>query len=262
MGRLGIIVLVFFSGFILIFGNIHWNKTIAKEAVTKEAIASNQSKAYNRENKEKYSSLQLAGNWSEQAQTTLKNKLEQDEPFVISVVGTKVIDQDDFSIFDNVEDEVSKAYGSDVSLGKYIYEGTSIDFINDETAAKVNSAKPDMIILEPASLADNGEVRSEDAVENLAAIIETFKVHNPDVSVVLMDPLPLYEAVHYPREVEELREYAANNDIPYIHHWDKWQMDEGTEMEKYLKDDKRTPNEEGFAIWVDAVKDYLIKESE
>ena len=261
MGRLGIIVLVFFCGFILIFGNIHWNRTIAKEAVTEEAVAGNQVKSKNGENKKQYSPLQLAGNWSEQAQATLKEKLEKDESFVISVVGTNVIDDDEFSIFENVEDEVSKAFGSDVSLGKYIYEGTSIDFINDETAAKVNSANPDMIILEPASLADNGVVRSEDAVENLAAIIETFKAHNPDVSVVLLDPLPLYEAVHYPREVEELRKYATENNIPYIHHWDKWQMDEGTEMEKYLQDDKRTPNEEGFAIWVDAVKDYLIKKS-
>ena len=116
-----------------------------------------------------------------------------------------------------------------------------------------------MIILEPAALADNGEVRAEHAVENLSSIIDDFKAHNPDVSVVLVDPLPLYEAVHYPREVAEIRTYAEENNIPYIRHWDKWQMDEGTEMEKYLKEDKRTPNEEGFGIWLEAIGDYLVK---
>ena len=263
MDKIGIIVLILFSGAIVFIGNKHWNETIAKEAVSEASVSGNiEEEVKYTAVEEINSTLEFAGNWSEQARNVLKSKQQEGIPFMISIVGTQAIDHPDYSIFANLSKQTSDVYGIDVKMGKYIYDGTSIDFVNEETAGKVNAANPDMIILKPAALADNGEVRLEHSVENLASIIADFKAHNPDVSVVLVDPLPLYEAVHYPKEVAEIRLYAEKNSIPYIHHWDKWQMEEGTEMEKYLKEDKRTPNEEGFGIWLEAIGNYLVKGSE
>lgn len=253
MNKLGLLFLFICCGIVMVFGNQHWNEQIEEAASAKES-----SHEENKTEKPSSHPVSLAGNWSEQSRENFASHVNEETPFVISIVGTEMMDHSSFSIFDHVSSAVSEAYGSAISLEKYIYEGTSMEFVNEDTAEEVNSANPDMILLEPASLADNGEVRAEDAVENLQTIIEAFEDHNPDVSVILIDPLPLYGAVYYPNEVDEIREYAEANDIPYIHHWDKWKMDEGTEMEKYLSEDQRTPNEEGFTLMLKKIEDYLI----
>ena len=50
----------------------------------------------------------------------------------------------------------------------------------------------------------------------------------------IQPPHPLYQATYYPVQVEALAQYAEDNDIPYLNHWEAWPDQDSKEIKDYL----------------------------
>ena len=110
--------------------------------------------------------------------------------------------------------------------------------------------KPDVLILEALTLADNGNVEVEDNHDNISTIIQELQSINEDLYVILMPTHPIPNATIYPKQVDALKEYAAENDYTYIDHWEAWpDYTNEAELMEYLNEDKSAPNEKGIEIW-------------
>ena len=81
--------------------------------------------------------------------------------------------------------------------------------MNEDEAEEVIAAKPDMIIFEPFTLKDNGEVAIDDSLENTATTLAAITESLPETEVILQPPHPLYNATYYPRQVEALAGFAS-----------------------------------------------------
>lgn len=71
---------------------------------------------------------------------------------------------------------------------------------------------------------------------------------------------PIYGATYYPRDVEKLKKYAEEKEIPYLDHWKAWPSEEL--LKNYLVDTQDTPNKKGHTLWARYLEDYFISHQE
>ncbi len=119
-----------------------------------------------------------------------------------------------------------------------------------------------MIILEPFILKNNGEVSVEHSLKHLKTIMDKVKSANPETTFILQPPHPLYNAKHYPNQVEDLKEYAAENNIPYLDHWTAWFDQTKEEFKEDLSKDNSQPSNKGHKVWAEYLIDYLISQEQ
>ena len=115
---------------------------------------------------------------------------------------------------------------------------------------------PDILLLEPFLLKDNGKIRIEDSLDAVTSIISSYRNANEDLIVILQPSNPLYDSKFYPLQVKKLKEYAEENEYIYLNHWKAWPELDNVEMEDYLTEDSK-PNHKGHQIWAKYLVDYF-----
>ena len=120
--------------------------------------------------------------------------------------------------------------------------------------------QPDLILFEPFILKDNGEVGIDHSLENASAVIASVKESLPQTEVILQPPHPLYKANFYPKQVEELQQFAEDNGITYLNHWEAWPDKNSEEIKEYISEDASQPSAKGHQLWADYLIDYFIAE--
>lgn len=176
----------------------------------------------------------------------------------IAFVGTSALGKGAGGWSDMVEKQLETAYGTSfVDVVTYQYDGGSSGFLTSSLAEEIASASYDIVFLEGFTLEDNGEISIDQSLANVGAIVDLLVSGNPDVQIILQPPHPIYAAVNYPRQVEQLKAFAEERGLPYFDHWTNWPDYTSDEILQYLTDDNM-PSGTGHQLWAEAIMNYFV----
>ncbi|MBT2689210.1 SGNH/GDSL hydrolase family protein [Bacillus sp. ISL-47] len=242
---------------ILILGNLHWKE---KTAVIKPEAAESKTEVADQEtNTASAGILKLAANWPKESQELLKKRIEEKKPLKIHIVGSEALGEGANSWPELLKAELMEAYGeSTIDVKISSHDLNSLEYINEDTQQELIAEKADLVILEPFTLKDNGVVTIEDSLLNVDTIISDTKDSNPNLTFILQPPHPLYNATFYPVQVENLKQFAEQNNITYLDHWTAWPDQTSQEMKEYLSSNNSQPSEKGHEVWAEYLVEYFI----
>ena len=160
-----------------------------------------------------------------------------------------------------LEELLNEGYDNDFfEIQTYSYERlTSLEVIEQGFHDEVASFKPDLLILEPFMLANNGVVSVNDSLVSMELIIDAFERENEDIIILIQPPQPMYGSFYYPQQVEDLKNYVLENDMFYVDHWEAWPDIEDDELLNFTSADYYVPTQEGHKLWAEALRKYFIR---
>ena len=246
MKYLGTMTLIVLCIGVLIAGQMHWTNKI-EQASTVKATST-----------EKKSSSNEKLPFQEVQDVELKETMElaawNHGSARILIAGSDSMGTEEEGLAEQVSKRLEEAYGDAVKVKHLQYDGNSIDFLAENKVEDYVDFKPDVFIYEPLLLNSNG---IEDAVmttnDMIDTVLEALQAENEGLYTIVTPPNPIYGATYYPREVDDLKEYAEKQDITYVDHWNAWPDHQSVEVKNYLNDAQSAPNEEGVKIWADEI---------
>jgi hypothetical protein len=202
--------------------------------------------------------LPFTKNWPKTSVETFKQAIKQQRPFKIVIAGSPALGGEKGWAAETKR-RLLETYGDHyVSVNIKEYDLNSADFIRENKHQELADLQPDMLILEPFILKSNGVVAIEDSLDYLTTLIETVKHSSPQCTVILQPAHPIYKAKIYPNQIALLKQYAEEQQIPYLDHWGIWPNPDTEEIKQYLSPDQSQPNERGHKVWGKFVSAYLI----
>lgn len=242
---------------ILILGNLHWKEktTIIKPEAAETKTAAEGSAI----DTASEAVIQVAANWPEESKEILKKRVAEGKPFKIQIVGSAALGEGPASWPEILKAQLQKEFGEsviDVSINSY--DQNSLSYTSDNKQQNIIEAKPDLVILEPFILKDNGAVAIEDSLANTKNIMEDVKAANPETTFIIQPAHPLYNSQFYPIQVQNLKEFAEESKVTYLDHWTAWPEQDNQELTDYLSDDNSQPSEKGHEVWAEYLVDYFI----
>ncbi|CAH0346451.1 SGNH/GDSL hydrolase family protein [Bacillus sp. CECT 9360] len=240
----------------LVFGNVHWKEQIESSVNSSSAAKRN---AEDRTEEEKL--LSYASNWPKESKRLYEKKLQEKKPFTILFAGSKAMAANENGWPVEVKEQLADVYGDTVTVKVKQFDLNSMEFVQQNKQQVLIKEKADMIILEPFTLADNGEVNIKDSFDNIRRIIQDVKESKNDTTFILQPPHPLYQATYYPQQVEDLKNFAKENKLAYLDHWTAWPDPNSEEMLSLLAEDRESVNANGHELWAEAIEEFLIEGS-
>lgn len=243
----------------IVMGNIHWKGKISEASISEPATKNPQvetSKASpHREDLIKY-----IGNWPKESQELYKQRLSEGKPFKLLLVGSNSLGNETYNLPDDLADQLDTTYGDTVQVDGLIYDLMSSQFVLQNKQEDLIEAKADLILLEPFTIKDNGNVPIDESLANITSIIKDVTSDRKETQFMLQPPNPLYKATYYPNQVKELEKYAKVNKIPYLNHWSNWPDLSSENMKDVLNEDRELPNENGYKIWSLYLEEFFVKQ--
>ena len=133
-------------------------------------------------------------------------------------------------------------------IDTFTYGGISSDFVEDDAGMKSLEKAYDLVLFEPFTFNDNGRILVHENHGNIESVMDHFESSNEDTVFILHPPQPIHEASIYPKQVEELKGFAEEHDIPYIDVWESWPDYNTEELTDYL-DGEGHVNSAGVELW-------------
>ncbi|MBS4206719.1 SGNH/GDSL hydrolase family protein [Bacillus sp. FJAT-50079] len=241
----------------LVFSYTYWKDQTTVSSFSEKDSTSNQSpKAETSAKQIDPSLLEKTENWPESARQSLSASLEAGTPYHIAIVGSQALGGED-GWATRLKNEFEETFSKDlinVSIFEFA-DQTSDQFIMDGGDQLVAESSPDLVLFEPFTLNDNGNVSVEKNHENIMTFLETVK----ESVVILQPPHPIFNAQIYPGQVNDLHLFANEQNLPYIDHWEVWPDYMTEEIKDYIVEPKQSaPNEKGHELWFTYLKDYFI----
>ncbi|QFK72937.1 SGNH/GDSL hydrolase family protein [Pradoshia sp. D12] len=239
-----IFFLTIFTVLVIVFGQSYWSNQI------EQTVAMENEKKQAEPKKEENPSSQFEIVENEELKSALEKGVSNHKKANILIAGSKALGDQDSGLGKTISQEIKDEFEDSVKVSYIEFAGTSTELIEEGLISDYQETKPDVLILETLTLADNGNVEVEDNHDNISTIIEELQSINEDLYVILMPTHPIPNATIYPKQVDALKEYAAENDYTYIDHWEAWpDYTNEAELMEYLNEDKSAPNEKGIEIW-------------
>jgi len=256
-----VVLLALGCGAILLTGYLHWQDktTVSTERIEQQA-ESNEIVEKEKPTNTSDSLEMLAANWPEKAREQFKLALEEKEPFTILIAGSNALGYEEDGWSKNLKSQLEETYGDSVKVVVKSYDLTSVEFILQDKLNELVAEQPDLTLLEPFTLKDNGMVQFDDSHLHIKEIADGLMKANPNHVLLLQPPNPLHDATYYPVEVKALKDFAKEMDIPYLDHWTSWPDPDSDEILEYLtvENDTTTVNEKGHQLWGNYLQDYFI----
>lgn len=244
----------------LFLGNQQWEEKVQVKSSSVQAGTIESSKDRNPYEERNNKLLDFAKNWPEDARTSFEIALKEDRPFKILLTGSLALGKEENGWAKLLTDELEHTYGDTVKVSVKSYEMTSLEFIQEEIQDELAAEMADLVLLEPFILMNNGKIGNDLAAEHYSVIINAFKKAKSDTVVILQPANPLSSARFYPLQVEALKDYAQENNLPYLDHWQVWPGTENERLELLAGGDPNFPNEEGHRLWANYLIEYFIAE--
>ncbi|TCN24157.1 SGNH/GDSL hydrolase family protein [Mesobacillus foraminis] len=252
--------------FLLVAGNLHWKE---KTTVSSAKQVQNGTVSQDVNNEEETTTAtnsdidveeltKLTENWPKDAREQYSKAVEINKPFTILLAGSNALGMEENSWSNLLKKELETAYGGTVKVIVKTYDLTSSQFIAEGKLGELKKLHPDITLLEPFILKDNGMVTIEDSEQNITSIAGGLLEENSNHSLILQPSFPIYQATYYPLQVEALEDYAKRNSIDYLDHWSTWPNPDSEEIKQYLMEDQESPNEAGHKLWADYLIHYFI----
>lgn len=254
-------ILAFACMFILIWGNFHWNsKTTVSGYSAESKTETVKKKEEPVKEAPKNEVLAYTKNWPEEAVVDFEKAIQEERLYKILIVGSDALGDEESGWAAETKEKLLETYGEDsIDVELAIYDQNSLEFVT-ENSSVIGDKEADLVIFEPFTLKDNGVVKIEDSLDNLQTVIDETTEASEETVFILTPPHPIYKATYYPVQVEALKDFATENRIAYLDHWEAWPDSMTDGINDYLLVDQSQPNEEGHKIWGNFVVDYLISE--
>ncbi|BCB05877.1 SGNH/GDSL hydrolase family protein [Bacillus sp. KH172YL63] len=260
MKKAFILLLFIIAAGVIVYGNLHWNSMTAtsgeKEGQETAPAVTSETKE-SAANEDDY--ISFMENWPEGAQEVYEEKAKADEPFHIVLMGSQAMDAAEKGWDDLVMEKLQDVYGDTITVQSVSFDMNTLEFVNETKYGEIADFSPNLVIFEPLTLNDNGEVVIEDSLINIETIMDGIQGDADDTFFALTPPQPVYSPNLYAFQIEQTREFAEDHEIPYIDHWENWPSVDDEEIKNYLNADS-SPNAEGQQAWAQGVIDYLISE--
>lgn len=137
--------------------------------------------------------------------------------------------------------------------------------ISDKKVDTVISQKPDIVLFETCLINDHGKKIPLDKTEqNIASIVKAIHSALPDAKIILMSPNPRLEdfkmnnGLLLADYVNKTNEYFKKNGWDYIDIYNGFK-DRNADMKVLLSADGTHPNDEGYKMWFEIVKNEFEK---
>ncbi|WP_191557352.1 SGNH/GDSL hydrolase family protein [Metabacillus idriensis] len=245
----------------LVLGNHHWKQKISSAQEKQEDSNTEETAAVKEEQPEW---MAKAANLPAPIKEKMKLAKENGKPLKIVAVGSESTSVQSTGWPALLQTNLQEAYGEKMfTLQVLSYpEGTTRTFINENHGEEVNKLQPDILLFEPFSLNDNGNVGLTNTLQNFEEIIADFKEKNPKTVIYIQPSHPIFNATFYPKEVDALKELVKEKDLTYLNHWDNWPDQKDEKIKNLLIEDQAAPNDEGNKIWAEYLTKYFVKTAE
>jgi hypothetical protein len=253
------IILILFTtscAVILFIGNQQWkDKVVVKGSSTETITLVEEEDTSDSHHQEVVS---FASNWPEEASANFEAAVKEGRPFKILLAGSPAMGTESEGWAAILKNELEDTFGETMSVSVRTYKMTSKEFIEEGKHEELAAEQADLVLLEPFILMNNGKIGNALAAEHYTMMIEAIKETNQDTNVILQPANPLSKAKYYPVQVDELKAYAKDNQLPYLDHWQAWPTTEADRLELLTISDPSFPNENGHQVWAEFLIDYFI----
>ncbi|MCA0150363.1 SGNH/GDSL hydrolase family protein [Rossellomorea vietnamensis] len=241
---------------VLVYGNMYWQEKTSVSSAEKTANVTEETDQ-STEVEPDFDSLIV--NWPEDAQASFKKAVADGTPYKLAIVGSLALGADENGWSEQVKSELIDTYGDNIEVKIFQYDTTSLTFVNGENVDEVLNYEPQLVLLEPFALNDNSNgVGGENNQESIQIFKRKLSEQNEDAVLILQPTHPIAGATYYPLQIEKLKDFAEENEIPYLNHWSAWPVDDEEALGELLAEDQETPSEEGHALWAEYLVDYFI----
>ncbi|BFI98616.1 MAG: SGNH/GDSL hydrolase family protein [Priestia megaterium] len=237
----------------IVAGRMYWNEKVEAEGVSRPTTVSESSGSA--------SSASLKSHTGN-LPTSIVEKLEKAEktgdPVKLVIVGSQDTSTDSDAWPAQLEKKLNDTYGSAVEVEVQEYKDkNSLEFVREKLYEKVIEAKPDVLLFEPFLANDNGTVGITNTLDNINLVMTHINENVDDLVTVIQPSHPIYHAVNYPKEAEQLQAFAKKHDYEYINHWSEWPNSDSESLLSYLTESKTAPSEKGNKAWAKALELYF-----
>ncbi|MED4924053.1 SGNH/GDSL hydrolase family protein [Anoxybacillus geothermalis] len=242
----------------IITGQMYWQQKI--DAAVKQAREKVETSAEQEETVRKTETLLArAKQLPAAAQDAMKRAIEEGRPIRLVIAGSESTPETG-GWPDLLKQALDEAYGKGTfHITVHEYENmTTADADEQNIAADWAKEKPDLLLLEPFLLNDNGAIAIDDTLAHIESIIGQLTSAVPNVAVMLQPPNPIANATYYPRQVEALQAFANEHHYAYLDHWPAWPDDESGEFDQFIDPNSDLPTENGAKRWAEVLANYFI----
>ncbi|MGM0842306.1 MAG: SGNH/GDSL hydrolase family protein [Bacillota bacterium] len=265
MKQLSLILLAILTIVFLILGNMYWQDRTnissggpaAAEVKDTEAVPVEA----DTEKDPEPGYEELISNWPENARNQFLQAVESNEAYKIAIVGSPALGVESGGWSEQLKQELTNTYGDHIDVKLFEADTSSTEFITSSSSEEVTGFQPDLVLWEPFTLKDNTVgVSPEDTAYSVNAFLSDLQEANKDVTLILQPGQPLFGAVYYPQQVDELKAFAEENNITYLDHWTEWPESDDEALQEYLTESRDVPSEKGHELWATYLKDYFISQ--
>ncbi|WP_408007913.1 SGNH/GDSL hydrolase family protein [Pseudalkalibacillus sp. A8] len=249
----------------IIFGHFHWNSkinnTIANAKENAEQVSEKDQPANDVKgsNESKPDIKELTKNLSEETKDLISDAIESGEAIDIAVVGSEAQGMGETPWPVLLQSGLDEAYGEGLfNINSYDFgDETSINVIKLEKMTEIIESQPDIVLLEPFIMNDNGEVGVNDTIDAIKILERRFTESNEDIIFMLQPSHPIFEPQVYAIQVNGIKEFAEDEGITYLHHWDDWPDVSDEDVKDFIQEDLSGPNDRGNKIWAEYLINYF-----
>lgn len=263
MKKVWVILTCMLCVIIIMAGNLHWQiKTGSKGAAKVLNLTDSTEPKPESEASPVQKEVNYSKNLPKELAAKIKTAQEGGKPVKFVMYGSETTSSEQSDWPTLLQNRLIEAYGEGVFEISIFSETdkTSREVINGDLYKKVIEQNPDLVLLEPFILKDNGEIGILNTLLNVKTIVGDIKNQNSETIIMLQPPHPLYGAKFYPKEVAEFKEFAENEDFLYLDHWVNWPAAEDETLKEYLSEEDSKPNEKGNAVWAEYLIDFFVAE--
>ncbi|MCF6410076.1 SGNH/GDSL hydrolase family protein [Pseudalkalibacillus salsuginis] len=263
MNKLLYIFVVCFCIGIIVFGHFHWKTKINSkpemQSVQAGSIYEGEQETIHKE--ELIDHNKLTSNLSDEIREKVINAVENEVPVHMAVIGSDAQSKGENPWPILVQEKLNEEYGEGVfKLTPYSFgEETSIRVHSSDRYAEIIEEHPDIVLLEPFILNDNrGRIAVKDTKTAILLMKSKLLERNEEAVLILQPPHPIYQSNSYDNQVVEIREFAEENDILFLNHWENWPGTSDVTIKEYVLSDDSAPNDKGNKVWAEFISDYFI----
>lgn len=243
-------------------GNLHWQVKTGSKGAAKvlNLVDTSETQPESEADPEKQET-----NYSKNLPTELAAKIkdaqEGGEPVKFVMYGSETTSSEPNAWPILLQNKLKEVYGEQVFEFVILSEKekTSKEVINESLYKKIIEQAPDLVLLEPFLLKDNGEIGILNTLLNVETMVAAIRKQNPEATIMLQPPHPLFGAKFYPKEVDEFKKFAEEKEYLYLDHWTNWPKGDDEKLKGYLSADKK-PNDQGNKAWAEYLIGYFVAE--
>ncbi|WP_040207478.1 SGNH/GDSL hydrolase family protein [Neobacillus jeddahensis] len=269
MKKLLFVLLLLFSATFLTIGQLHYDKKIEKMGLA--AVASAKQDKQAEMQKEKENRRLLEENKFNSVIDWLKYQSSQKEQIVISTVGSSVTAgtgaSDPTKSWSGLLESYLKNAREDLSAISFInngYDGFTIqEFLKENKLNELQSANPDLIIVEPPVIDDYRDNTSlKQTKQDLALLISEIKKVLPDSMIMIQSanpttiPMKSQWGNSYQDYIESMTTVAEENNVNMIDVTNGIQtlQEKNQKSVEDILSDESHPNDLGYQYWFETLK--------